>query len=33
MMYIDSICELSMYNEELTKKAVEFLVGKFFFFV
>ncbi|KAI7891727.1 armadillo-type protein [Mucor mucedo] len=26
---IDSICELSMYNEELTKKAVEFLVDMF----
>lgn len=25
---IDSICELCMYNEQLTKKAVEFLVGK-----
>ncbi|KAI9345097.1 armadillo-type protein [Pilaira anomala] len=26
---IDSICELSMYNEQLTKKAVEFLVDMF----
>jgi integrator complex subunit 4 len=25
---IDSICELCMYNEQLAKKAVEFLVGK-----
>lgn len=30
---IDSICELCMYNEQLAKKAVEFLVGKVFVFL